>query len=192
MKDLCSKFLSLLCYVPYIVDEKPKIQRFLSCLPSSYKDRIEFDNPKTLEETMRKAKLVLRSIKIEMRILRIGMGKRLRGLTLRRKGELTLIEMLIRDFKEVISSELVNLSIMPEIKGTKPPTFFNKETAQKETVKCWECSGPHYYKDCPLRNKGNNNVQTVQEATTVGELARSTPKITQPWKIDRQIIRLQW
>jgi hypothetical protein len=26
MKDLCSKFLSLLHYVPYIVDEKLKIQ----------------------------------------------------------------------------------------------------------------------------------------------------------------------
>jgi hypothetical protein len=26
MKDLCSKLLSLLHYVPYIVDEKPKIQ----------------------------------------------------------------------------------------------------------------------------------------------------------------------
>jgi hypothetical protein len=51
-----------------------------------------------------------------MRILRIGMGKRLRGLTLRRKGELTLIKMLIKYFKEVISSELVNLSISLKIR----------------------------------------------------------------------------
>ena len=28
MKELNSKFLSLLRYVPYIVDEKPKVQRF--------------------------------------------------------------------------------------------------------------------------------------------------------------------
>ena len=33
MKDFWSKFLSLLHYVPYIVDEKTKIQCFLSCLP---------------------------------------------------------------------------------------------------------------------------------------------------------------
>ena len=25
MKELCSKFLSILCYVPYIIDENPKI-----------------------------------------------------------------------------------------------------------------------------------------------------------------------
>ena len=40
--------------MPYIIDEKPKIQWFLSCLPTSFKDKIEFDNPKTMEETMRK------------------------------------------------------------------------------------------------------------------------------------------
>ena len=55
MKELSSKFLSLLRYVPYIIDEKPKIQRFLSCFPTSLKDRIEFDNTKTLEEAMRKS-----------------------------------------------------------------------------------------------------------------------------------------
>jgi len=57
MKELCTKFLSFLHYVPYIVDEKPKIHYFLSCLPHIYKERIEYDNPKTLEETMRNEKL---------------------------------------------------------------------------------------------------------------------------------------
>jgi len=55
MKKLCSKFLSLLRYVPYLIDEKPKIQRFLNCLPLTFKDRIEYENPKMLEEAMRKA-----------------------------------------------------------------------------------------------------------------------------------------
>ena len=53
-KELNSKFLNLLRYVPYIMDEKPKVQQFLSCLPFHIKDRIEYDNPKTLEEAMRK------------------------------------------------------------------------------------------------------------------------------------------
>ena len=55
MKGLNSKFLSLLRYVPYLVDEKPKVQRLLSCLPYHIKDMIEYENPKTLEEAMRKA-----------------------------------------------------------------------------------------------------------------------------------------
>ena len=63
IKELSSKFLSLLRYVPYIIDEKPKIQRFLSCLPTSFKEKIEFDNPKTLEESMRKDKFCYKQSK---------------------------------------------------------------------------------------------------------------------------------
>ena len=48
MKELSSKFLSLLRYVSYIINENPEIQRFLSCLPTRFKDRIEFDNSKKL------------------------------------------------------------------------------------------------------------------------------------------------
>jgi hypothetical protein len=59
MDDLINKFLELLIFVPYIKEDKVKIQRFLSCLPQSYKDRIEFDNPKTLSEVFRKASDVL-------------------------------------------------------------------------------------------------------------------------------------
>ena len=55
MKELYSKFLCLLHYVPYIIDEKTKIQCFLGCFPLMFKERIEYDNMKTLEEEMRKA-----------------------------------------------------------------------------------------------------------------------------------------
>ena len=39
-----------------IRDEKLKIQHFLTGLPQSYKDRIDFYEPITLEEEIRKAK----------------------------------------------------------------------------------------------------------------------------------------
>jgi len=54
-KELCNKFLSLLHYMPYIVDENPKSQCFIRCLPHVYKERIKYDNPRTLKEAMRKA-----------------------------------------------------------------------------------------------------------------------------------------
>ena len=56
MEEYANKFLELLRYVKYIRDDKLKIQRFLSILPRSYRDRIEFDEPQTLDETIRKAK----------------------------------------------------------------------------------------------------------------------------------------
>ena len=56
MEEYANKFLELLRYVRYIKGEKVKIQRFLSGLPKFYKDRIEFYEPRTLEEAIRKAK----------------------------------------------------------------------------------------------------------------------------------------
>ena len=49
-------FWKLLRYVRYIRDEKVKVQHFLSGLPQSYRDRIKFYEPRTLEEAIRKSK----------------------------------------------------------------------------------------------------------------------------------------
>ena len=49
-------FLELLKYVPFIKDEVVKIQRYLSGLPSSIGDKIQYDDPNTMEETIRRAK----------------------------------------------------------------------------------------------------------------------------------------
>jgi hypothetical protein len=54
LEDLIIKFMELLIFFPYIKDEKVKVQRFIIYLPYSYKDRIKFDNPKTLNEVLEK------------------------------------------------------------------------------------------------------------------------------------------
>ena len=56
MDEYVKKFLDLMRYVTCINEEKVKIQRFLSGLPSFYKDRIQYDEPKMLELAIRKAK----------------------------------------------------------------------------------------------------------------------------------------
>ena len=50
-------YFDLLHYVPYIKEEKVKIQQFLECLPPSFLDRIEFDMPKNLDTMLHKARL---------------------------------------------------------------------------------------------------------------------------------------
>jgi hypothetical protein len=44
----------LLKYVVFVKNEKVKIQRFLSGLPSFYKEKIQYDEPRTLIETIGK------------------------------------------------------------------------------------------------------------------------------------------
>ena len=51
-------FLELLKYVPFIKDEAVKIQIYLSGLPPSMIDKIQYDDPKTMEETIRKTKFL--------------------------------------------------------------------------------------------------------------------------------------
>ena len=57
MDEFITRFTSLLCYVPYIREEKAKVQRFVSSLPPYMRERIEFDNPKSMDEAIRKARI---------------------------------------------------------------------------------------------------------------------------------------
>ena len=65
MKELCSKFLILLHYIRYRIYEKHKTQHFISFFPIVFKERIEYDNPNTLEEAMKKEKLCYDQNKIK-------------------------------------------------------------------------------------------------------------------------------
>lgn len=49
--------MGLLCYIPYLKEKKEKVQIIMSCLPQNYRDKMEFANPKTMEEAIREKKL---------------------------------------------------------------------------------------------------------------------------------------
>ena len=63
MEEYEKWFFELLKYVDFIKDEKVKIQRFLSGFPSFYSDNIQYDNPKTLDETIRRARQIYEKTK---------------------------------------------------------------------------------------------------------------------------------
>jgi hypothetical protein len=47
------RFLELLKYVSFIKDEIVKIQRYFSGMPSFISDKVQYDDPKTMDETIR-------------------------------------------------------------------------------------------------------------------------------------------
>ncbi len=181
MKDMCSKFLCLLRYVPYISEEKPKVQRFLSCLPAVYKDRIEYDNPKTLEEAMRKAKFCYDQNKNRSEHNSNWKGKRPDNSHSGKRKNRSNINKNdgnnYRNYKGTNYKYNIN-SNQPDRKERDSTVFYNKNSNQREPLKCWGCGEPHYYKDCPDRKKSFGNVHSIQEATTIGEIARSIPQIS--------------
>ena len=85
MKQLRGKLPSLLRYVPYIIDEKPKTQHFISCFPIIFKERIEYENPKTLEEVMRKENLCYNHNKNKRESVPIWKTKRIDNFDPRKK-----------------------------------------------------------------------------------------------------------
>jgi len=149
MKDLCSKFLSLLRYVPYIAEEKPKVQRFLSCLPAIYKDIIEYDDPKVLEEAMCKAKICYEQNKNRTEHTSRWKGKRTDNYNQGRKNNrFSNNRNLGSNYKGYRGTNYKgnSTSNQPEGKGKEPFTFYNKNANQREV-------------------------------TTIGEIARSIPQI---------------
>jgi hypothetical protein len=56
MDAYAKRFMELLRYVPFLKDKKVRVQCFLIGFTQSYKDRIEFDKPKKLEDTIQKTK----------------------------------------------------------------------------------------------------------------------------------------
>ena len=54
---------------------------------------------------------------------------------------------------------------------------YTKNFERKEPIKCWECTGPHYASAFPNRKKIVRNIHTIQEEMTVGDLARTMPRI---------------
>jgi len=55
--EFITRFTLLLHYVPYIREEKAKVQRFVISLPLNMWERIEFDNLTTMDEAIRKSRI---------------------------------------------------------------------------------------------------------------------------------------
>jgi len=184
MKELCSKFLSLLRYVPYIIDEKPKIQRFLSCLPMVFNDRIEYDNPKMLEEAMRKANFSYEQSKNKRDSVPNWKDKR-GGNSEHKGGNFKFNRNFGNNSREFSRNNYQGTNFIRNMqqnsttmKEKEVPTGYNKDIAQRGPLKCWECGEPHYFKDCPVRRRNfKNNVDTIQEEAIIGDIAREIPRI---------------
>lgn len=57
MDEYLAKFSSQLRYVPYLREEKAKVQRFIRSFPINMKERLEFDYPKTMDDVVIKARI---------------------------------------------------------------------------------------------------------------------------------------
>jgi hypothetical protein len=161
MEEYEKKFLGLLKYVRFIGDEKVKIQRFISVFPSFYKEKIKYDEPKTLNEAIRKAKYLYEKGQGRESLQKSWKDKKNVKSDQRRKG-----------FKPPFNRIESNRNHQDQYaKGD-----FNKEDSLgkrgRPPIQCWGCKENHLYKDFPHRKDRVNTMHTIQEATTVKDMGR--------------------
>ena len=63
MDEIITKFTALLRYVPYLHEERAKVQRFLSSLPTFMKQIIKFENPKMMDKIIKKVQMCYQQTK---------------------------------------------------------------------------------------------------------------------------------
>jgi hypothetical protein len=149
-------FLELLKYVPFIKDEDVKIQRYLSGLPPSIGDKIQYDDPKTMEETIRREKCLYEQWREKPIFQKAWDNQKRFKKEQRKKGRKPSFfrnspwgQSSLKEPRKVEGSEQMS----------RPPT-----------MECWGYKGNHRYRECPHRKDKARTVHTVQQAKTVEDM----------------------
>lgn len=70
MDEFVTKFIYLLRCIPYIREENSKVKHFISSLPIFNKEKLKFDNPKTMDEAIWKAQILYQQMKQKWKAVR--------------------------------------------------------------------------------------------------------------------------
>ena len=108
---------------------------------------IEFDNPKTLDEVLRKAMLCFEQYKQQNDLSKTWKDKKQEKFSQRKKGfKPPPFNNTPRNFQ----ARYYNKNGQPPPKSVKPANMGIKgaDGAPKEPLKCWECGEPHLQRNC--------------------------------------------
>jgi hypothetical protein len=161
MEEYEKKFLGMLKYVGFIKYEKVKIQRFLSGFPSFYKEKIQYDEPRTLTETIRKDKYLYEQGKGRESMQKYWKDKKKEKYDQRRKG-----------FKPPFNRNSPNKNHQDQYAKDESKREDSLGKRGRPPIQCWGCKEDHMYKDFPHRKDKVKTVHNIQEATIVEDMGR--------------------
>jgi hypothetical protein len=150
--EYINKFPELIRYVPYIKDEKVEMQRFISGISQSFWNRIEFDEPKTLEDTIRKSRYFYEKFKNKTEPHEDWKRKINSGL--KKKGfKPSIFKNYGKGFQMILPTKSVYQQSFPSQSGNKPfgATSGKTHNAKREPLKCWGFGEEHMLIDFPYR-----------------------------------------
>eukprot|EP00253_Pinus_taeda_P007269 PITA_07269 len=148
-------------------------------------ERIEFDNPKSMDEVIRKARICYQQSKQKGETSNKKWNERKRfksnGLN---KGSHSGKGFGKGPNNRNVTRTATKFKTSNEPKINEKHVRMDSEGMARPQVQCWGCGGPHYVKNCP-QWKGTEQLSQIHEASTVGEVGRSIPRINAPLD-DRQ------
>jgi hypothetical protein len=156
-------FLKLLKYVSFIKDETIKIQRYLSGLPSFINEKIQYYDPNTLKDIIRRATCLYDQQKTRPTFQKYWEEKNKFNMDQRKKGTKP---PLFRNNPQGHPTSREPRVI--EVGGQGP---------RQPPIQCWGCKGDHMFRDCPHRGEKVRIVHNVQQAEKVKDMGRNVPRI---------------
>jgi hypothetical protein len=166
MGEYENNFLGFLKYVGFIKDEKVKIQRFLSGMPSFYKDKIQYDEPTNLIEAIRKDKYPYDQGKGRESLQNSWKDKKKEKFDQRGKG-----------FKPPININIPNTNQQDHPAKNESKREDSLGKMGRPPIKCWGCKEDHMYKDFPHREDKMRTLHNIQEVVKVEYVGRNIPRI---------------
>jgi hypothetical protein len=157
------RFLELLKYVSFIKDETIKIHRYLSGLPSFISDKIQYDDTKNLEETLRKSKFLYDQHKGNPNFQKYWEEKKKFKMEKRKKWNKP---PFFRN--SPLGQPTSREPRMIKTGGQRP---------RQPPIQCWGCKGDHKCRDCPHKSEKVRVVHNVQQGETVKDMGKNVPRI---------------
>jgi hypothetical protein len=139
MDEYKKRLFELLKYADFIKDDKLKLQRFLSGLSHFYSDKIQYDNPKTLEEAIRRENHLYEHRRGRP-VFQKSWNDKIKGKKDRRKKSFKA-PFFKNNFQE-------NQQGHPTQNEHKTADSFGKRL-RKQLVQCCGCEGNHLYREFP-------------------------------------------
>jgi hypothetical protein len=124
-------------YVAFIKDEQVKIQRYLSGFPLFISEKIQYDDPKTLEETTRCTKCLYDQQRGRLTFQKAWEDKMKSKVEQRKKG------IKPPFFRNPAQKH-------PTIKESRMTEIVEKRPSQ-QPILCWGCGRDHMCRDFPQR-----------------------------------------
>jgi hypothetical protein len=157
------RFLEFLKCVSFIKDETVNIQNYFSGMPSFISDKIQYDYPKTMEDTISRTKSLYDQHNGRPTFQKSWEDKKKKNMEQRKEG--TKTPFFINNPQGQPNSREPKTIETGGKRPRQPPIHFL----------C--CKGDHMYIYCPHRGEKMIIVHNVQQVETVEGMGRSVPRI---------------